>query len=446
MRSFCRLKISILFFFILLAPCCRQTEQDPINLDSEIDLNTENTIVTTRQQKITNFYGVVTVNRLRVRALNDIHAKTLRYVDTGQILNVLFKDENRVKINQNEGYWYKIEVEGIKGWVFGYFLQIYSDFEDARYISERLTNPEDEAPVREMPINKNLFFLYKGTVLQLVDYKVGKAVKVSTLDGIYIYKYFFHPRDNKMYYLGKSDKKNNKMRDLYLYSFQENKNVLLQKNVYDCVFNFQDDKVALLGISREKRRDYWGLSIARLKPGSETKSVFKIRKNFDFNRSSQLSKILEKEKGAVSGLSWDTQHNLVYMTLPGEEKTFIISPETNDFITTLSTNEAEYAIDAHRMFMLSNEIQDERKMYIITLYNKATGMQKKIMKSHLVPLHFEVSPDYNYVAITLIDLKNEQEGEGPATSLLVLSLNSYSLIPISIEENSYQPRWDTRRF
>lgn len=447
MVSLRMLKYFIIFFSILSVLCCRKPEKSHINLDEEIDLNTENTIITTKQQKVIQQYGVVTVNRLRIRASNDIHAKTLRYVDTGQILNILYKDENRVKINQDEGYWYKIEFEGIKGWVFGFFLQVYADYEDARFIAERLANPQlQEAPSREMPINLHLYFLYKGSVLQLQDYKIGKARRILTFNDVFIHKYFFHPRDTKMYYIGTYADGKNDQRNLFVYNFQDDSNLLIMDNVYDCAFNFQDNKIALLGIIREKRRDFWELSIADIEPGRSKSSILKMRKHYDFEKNSFFKKLIEKELGALTKLSWDTQHNLVYMTLPDEEKTYIVSPETNDFITTLSSHEIEYAIDAHRLFMITDEVQDDRTIYTITLFNKATGMQKRIMSSHLIPLHFEASPDYNYAAITLVDLEKDEEVKVSSTSLLVLSLNSYSLIPISIEENTNQPRWNIRGF
>ena len=69
-------------------------------------------------------YAVVTENLLRIRDQPSKDAKVILHVRRGNIVEIVSRTETMEVVEGGEGYWYLVDYSGLKGWVFGAYLQI----------------------------------------------------------------------------------------------------------------------------------------------------------------------------------------------------------------------------------------------------------------------------------------------------------------------------------
>jgi hypothetical protein len=70
--------------------------------------------------------AVCTDTRVRVRALPNLQAETLGYLDKGDTLVVLGKGAQQMPIDEMTAFWYRVRriADGLTGWSYGYFLRL----------------------------------------------------------------------------------------------------------------------------------------------------------------------------------------------------------------------------------------------------------------------------------------------------------------------------------
>lgn len=83
-------------------------------------------------------WGVVKSTHLRLRENPSLESKVITTLWRGGVLEVLSKTDQRETIEGEEDYWYRISFEGLSGWVFGAYLEIFSSKEQARAVSREL--------------------------------------------------------------------------------------------------------------------------------------------------------------------------------------------------------------------------------------------------------------------------------------------------------------------
>jgi len=66
----------------------------------------------------------VTSPVLRVRDEPLARAAVLAHIRRGAVLEVLSRTDRKEELEQASSYWYQVSYEGLRGWVFGAFLQI----------------------------------------------------------------------------------------------------------------------------------------------------------------------------------------------------------------------------------------------------------------------------------------------------------------------------------
>jgi len=96
----------------LLGSCRRQSPIPPISLPSTSVLSTRST------------YAVVTEGLLRVREKPGKDATVILHVRRGNVVEIVSSTETKEVQEGVEGYWYLIDYSGLKGWVFGAYLEI----------------------------------------------------------------------------------------------------------------------------------------------------------------------------------------------------------------------------------------------------------------------------------------------------------------------------------
>ncbi len=73
---------------------------------------------------IRSTWAVVTSPFLRLRGEPLANAAVLAHIRRGAVLEVLSRTDRREELEQISSYWYQVSYEGLRGWVFGAFLEI----------------------------------------------------------------------------------------------------------------------------------------------------------------------------------------------------------------------------------------------------------------------------------------------------------------------------------
>lgn len=439
-------KFIIIYSIILLIvfSCKKSNENTDVNLLKEGILKAEDI-------KKTEKIGVVNVDNLRFRADNDIHSKTLRFLNKGAIVLILKKDNTRVKVGEMEDYWYQIEYEGITGWVFGYFIDVYSSYESAKIGVKKYIEPTDVYENNidlyfEDAINKNFFFLSNGEINQVIDVSEKKVKILSTEPDLEVVDYFFSNKSLNLYYIAKRSNNFNENGSLYDYNFKNDSNNLITKSVFAADINEKKDIILILSRLKTFNKQYWIIKIIDLEKGLEIKEVAKIeqKKNIEISETDTFSMTLSRELGSFSYLELDENGNFIYFKPPEENLTYLISIVNGDFIQIEKEQDTTFNIDSSQFITVnSDEDVNGKIIYNIILNDKFSGKQKEIISSKFYPINFSISPKKNYLGITMINM-DKTINNYYLSSVYVLSLSTYSLIDISSEGNSYQPKWSNR--
>ncbi|MCG8570565.1 MAG: hypothetical protein MJB14_10535, partial [Spirochaetes bacterium] len=348
-------------------------------------------------------------------------------------------------------YWCQIRFEGITGWVFGYYLDIFINYEDAQVGAKSTVINSDQWENAEPPtdeniakyINTHLFFLREGRLLQVVDGKAGAARIIATEKNIFIISYFIHNSKKIIYYTGRPKKKTSK-KSLYLYDFSTSSNRFLIKNIENCVFDFTEDKAIILTETKKSNQIYWQFRMFDLSNLNYIQEIILIKKNIEQSEDNPEDIFVEtmlRESGSFNKLDWDTKKKILYFKPAEDNQTYLISLTNPEYILVDVDDTGIFEIDQERFLEILLDVNEKNQpLYSIVLKNNKTGFEKEVFKSVYYPLNFSLSPFGNFIAVTLITMKTPKEAFYPA-SIYVFSLKNLTMIPVSTDGESYQPRW-----
>jgi hypothetical protein len=429
------LSIFILFVFF----SCKKNSKDE---NKKFSLNTI-------ELKNVTGLGVVNENRLRLRGDSDLHSKTLRFLDKGEIVKILQKGTERVRIDEMEDYWYQIEFSGIEGWVFGHFLDIYTDSESANLGSSKylkIDSPPQNNNIRtnkEEVISGKLFFLSNGKIYQLTNYTTKKIDEVIVDKNAYITNFYFTNNKNVIYYISKNIKNTEENGDLFSYDFKKKESKLILKSIYSIFCNPDSNIILLLSINKKIKEEFWVIQEFDISTQKKIKDIAKINK-FNTNENFEndpFAMTLNRELGCFAHLEWDKKKNVIYFKPPEENQTYVISGTNNTSMKVDIQKSNVYNIDDSRFLAVSSgEDASGSTIYAIILQDKITGEEKEIIRSNLFPINFKTSPKQNYVAISMIDMTKSDE-RFFQSNIYILSLESFAITTITKDNISYQPDW-----
>ena len=77
-------------------------------------------------------WGVVNAPYLRVRKEPNIAGGVVDHLRIGSLAEILSKTEQIETIEDKKDYWYEIYSNGVRGWVFGAYLDFFDSVEKAR--------------------------------------------------------------------------------------------------------------------------------------------------------------------------------------------------------------------------------------------------------------------------------------------------------------------------
>jgi uncharacterized protein YgiM (DUF1202 family) len=74
---------------------------------------------------INSTWAVVKSSLLRVREGPTNQATVLSHIRMGAVMEVLTKSDQKDTVENDTAYWYRIDYQGLKGWVFGSYIEIF---------------------------------------------------------------------------------------------------------------------------------------------------------------------------------------------------------------------------------------------------------------------------------------------------------------------------------
>ncbi|MDR3201070.1 MAG: SH3 domain-containing protein [Spirochaetales bacterium] len=87
-------------------------------------------------------WGIVASPYLRVRSKPQPNAEVVAHLRNASIVEILARTSYPENVEGKSDYWYEIACDGIRGWVFGSYLEFHNSREDAERASqESAPNP-----------------------------------------------------------------------------------------------------------------------------------------------------------------------------------------------------------------------------------------------------------------------------------------------------------------
>jgi hypothetical protein len=74
---------------------------------------------------IRSTWAVVKSPLLRVRESSSSQATVLSHIRMGAVMEVLTKSDKEDTVEEDTAYWYRVDYQGLKGWVFGSYIEIF---------------------------------------------------------------------------------------------------------------------------------------------------------------------------------------------------------------------------------------------------------------------------------------------------------------------------------
>jgi uncharacterized protein YgiM (DUF1202 family) len=82
-------------------------------------------------------WAVVVSPLLRVREQPDSGSTVLQHIRQGTVVEVIGTSDREDEIEGQQDYWYRINYEGLKGWVFGSYLSLFDSRAEADAEADR---------------------------------------------------------------------------------------------------------------------------------------------------------------------------------------------------------------------------------------------------------------------------------------------------------------------
>ncbi|MDZ7793767.1 MAG: SH3 domain-containing protein [Spirochaetia bacterium] len=86
-------------------------------------------------------WAVVASSHLRLRERPTIQSSAITTLWRNNVIEIISRDEVQQEVEGKLGYWYKVAYDGLQGWVFGAYLEMFDSENGARRASQNA--PED---------------------------------------------------------------------------------------------------------------------------------------------------------------------------------------------------------------------------------------------------------------------------------------------------------------
>ena len=82
-------------------------------------------------------YGIIAADSLRVRAQPSVRAEVLAHFRRGEVVQVVERGEHQERVAGNLAYWFEVNHQGVRGWVFGSHLELFPPGTDSAEVRDR---------------------------------------------------------------------------------------------------------------------------------------------------------------------------------------------------------------------------------------------------------------------------------------------------------------------
>jgi uncharacterized protein YgiM (DUF1202 family) len=87
---------------------------------------------------IRSTWAVVKSPLLRVRQDASNQATVLSHIRLGAVVEVLTKSDKEDSVENESAFWYRIDYQGLKGWVFGSYIEIFDSRSKAENFAAKI--------------------------------------------------------------------------------------------------------------------------------------------------------------------------------------------------------------------------------------------------------------------------------------------------------------------
>ena len=87
---------------------------------------------------IRSTWAVVTSPLLRIREEPSNKSSVLSHIRMGAVIEVIAKSDREDTLENEVSFWYRVNYEGLKGWVFGSYIEIFDSRTKAEKYAQKL--------------------------------------------------------------------------------------------------------------------------------------------------------------------------------------------------------------------------------------------------------------------------------------------------------------------
>ncbi len=85
-------------------------------------------------------WGVVSSDVLRIRKEPNQTADILTHIRHGALVEILSKTAQKDTVEEKAAYWFQVNYEGLRGWLFGAYIEIFASRSKAAQFAGTLDN------------------------------------------------------------------------------------------------------------------------------------------------------------------------------------------------------------------------------------------------------------------------------------------------------------------
>lgn len=112
---------------LVLLPGCRQEKTQEFTID----------LPATPVLTVRSNWAVVSSSHLRLREKATIDSRAVTTLWQNNVLEIISRDEVQQEVEGKSGYWYKVAYDGLQGWVFGAYLEMFESETAARRAAQK---------------------------------------------------------------------------------------------------------------------------------------------------------------------------------------------------------------------------------------------------------------------------------------------------------------------
>jgi len=80
-------------------------------------------------------WAVVTSTHLRLREQPSINSQAVTTLWQNNVIEIVSRNERSERVEEKRDYWYQVAYDGLQGWVFGAYLEMFESEAEARRIA-----------------------------------------------------------------------------------------------------------------------------------------------------------------------------------------------------------------------------------------------------------------------------------------------------------------------